>query len=188
MKPIAVEGTELYARRGAVRKLVAPLLPNPQNVIVEQLGPGRNTFILGVIPLGRSATSYLNPEEPLVSTRVPKLLMNYYESWKHGGVGGEYHLDRAYMHFHLALRPSPQQLFSLHCDPSLRPTEAHFKYKRGPHVHIEGVSPSLSHAHISLCISDQDLGGTDLSGMMSSFGAAVRMIATELFPCWERSV
>jgi len=189
MIPILVESTELYLRRrGAVRRLVAPLLPNPPNVVVEQLGPGRNVYTLGVVPQGRSPATILNPEEALVRTRVPKLLMNYYESWRQEGQADRYCLDRAYMHIHLALRNNPQQLLSLHCDPSLRRSEAHFRYKRGPHVHIEGANPSVSHAHISLCISDEQLGGTDLDAITNTFGAAVRMIAAELFPCWERGV
>lgn len=189
MIPIVVDSAELHAhRRKAVRRLVAPLLPNPPNAIVEQLGLGRDAYTLGVVPHGRQPVAYINPEEALVPTRVPRLLMNYYESWKQDGQADSYYLDRAYMHIHLALRQNPRQLLSLHCDPSMRSSEAHFRYKRGPHVHIEGANPSLNRAHISLCISDEQLGGVDLRTMMISFSAAVQMIAAELFPCWERGM
>ncbi|HTB04400.1 MAG TPA: hypothetical protein VK804_28370 [Bradyrhizobium sp.] len=113
--------------------------------------------------------------------------MNYYESWKQGGKADEYYLDRAYMHIHLAAGSLPQQIFSLHCDPSLHPSSGHFQYKRGPHVHVEGAKPNVSHAHISLCLMDQNLGGADLPTLTLSFGQAVKMIADELLPCWERT-
>ncbi len=53
--------------------------------------------------------------------------------------------------------------------------------------HLEGADPNVSRAHISLCISDEELGGTDLRGIMFTMADAVRMIAAELFPCWERA-
>jgi hypothetical protein len=34
---------------------------------------------------------------------------------------------------------------------------------------------------------DQNCGGADLRALTSSFGEAVRLIAAELFPCWERA-
>jgi hypothetical protein len=187
MAPIIVESAALYRdRRRAVRRLVAPLLPQPPSVNVEQVGLGRNTYTIGVLPNGRQPSSYLNPEEVLVPTRVPNLLMNYYETWRKGTEADEYYLDKAYMHIHLATRSLSQQIFSLHCDPSIHPSAEHFRYKRGPHVHIEGATPNVSRAHVSLCLSDQDFGGANLVALMMSFDQAVRMIAAEFFPCWER--
>jgi hypothetical protein len=187
MPDIVVNSASLYQdRRRAVRRLVAPLLPQPPNVIVEQVGLGRNAYTIGVLPYGRSPSAYLNPEDALVATRVPNLLMNYYESWRLGTESDNYYLDRVYLHIHLTKRSSSRQIFSLHCDPSLNSSEAHFRYKRGPHVHIEGADPDVSRAHISLCLTDHHLGGADLLALMSSFDQAVRMVAAELFPSWEQ--
>jgi hypothetical protein len=187
MSDIVVDSEALHRdRRKAVRRLVAPLLPQPPNVIVEQVGVGRNTYTIGVLPNGRRPSSYLNPEDAVVPTRVPNLLMNYYESWRQGTETDKYYLDRVYLHIHLASRKVSRQIFSLHCDPSLNSSEAHFRYKRGPHVHIEGANPDVSRAHISLCLTDQHFGGADLLALMASFDQAVRMVAAELFPNWER--
>jgi hypothetical protein len=188
MVAIVAKSASLYiARRASVRRLVSPLLPQPPNVIVEQIGLGRDSYTLGVLPRGRRADSFLNPEEALVATRVPNVLMNYYETWRQRTEADEYYLDRLYMHIHIVTRPKPRQLLSLHCDPSMRTSDGHFRYKRGPHFHIEGAMPDVSRAHISLCLVDRDYGGSDLQTLTWSFGEAVRLIAAELFPCWERA-
>lgn len=187
MKPIILASEELHrTRRQAVRQLVAPLLPQRSNSIVERIGINRDAFTLSVIPHGRQPSSFLNPEEPLVGTRLPKLLLNYHEVWKLQNPGDEYNLDRVYMHLHLASPSKAQQIFSLHCDPSMKQSEAHFRYRRGPHIHIDGATPNIGRAHVSLCLMDKDLGGTDLSTLMAGFREAVKMIISEFFPCWER--
>jgi hypothetical protein len=140
-----------------------------------------------VLPHGRRPNTFSNPEEVLVATRASNVLMNYYETWRQTKEADEYYLDRVYMHMHIVARPKPQQVLSLHCDPSMNASDAHFRYRRGPHFHIEGATPNVSRAHISLCLVDQHLGGSDLRALTSSFGEAVQLIASELFPCWERA-
>jgi hypothetical protein len=188
MADILVDADTLHReRRRAVRRLVAPILPQPPNAVVEQVGLVRNAYVIGVLPVGRSPTSYQNPEEILVATRSPKILMNYYETWRPRANSGEYSLDKAYMHIHSVFSSEAKQIFSLHCDPCLHPSERHFRYKRGPHVHIEGAVPDVSRGHISLCLAHKDLGGTDILSLTSSLAEAVNMIASELLPCWERA-
>ena len=188
MVAIVAKSASLYKdRRSSVRRLVSPLLPQPPNVTVEQIGLSRDSYTLSVLPHGRRPNSVLNPEEVLVATRVPSVLMNYYETWRQSSEVDEYYLDRIYMHVHIGARSRPRQVLSLHCDPSMKASDVHFRYKRGPHFHIEGATPSVSRAHISLCLGDQDFGGSNLQALTSRFGEAVRLIAAELFPCWERA-
>jgi hypothetical protein len=188
MRILELPSGELYRiRRQAVRRLVAPLLPQPPNIAVEQIGPGRDAYTIGILPKGRSGTSFLNPEEALVSTYVDGLLLNYYESWRELR-GDQYYLERAYMHIHLRLGGKlPRQILSLHCDPSMRESEEHYRYKRGPHLHVEGATPNLDRAHISLCLSDAELGGSDIKRLTDCLRAAVGMIVKEIVPCWERA-
>lgn len=189
MDTIAIESADLHrTRRTAVRRLVTPLLPNPPGVTIERVGTSRDTYTLSVLPHGRAASYYLNPEAVLVATSIPQVLLNYYESWRELGRGDEYYLDRAYMHFHLTSGPKPIQVFSLHCDPSLKEGDVHFRYKRGPHIHVDGAKPDVSRAHISLCLMDTAKGGADLKTLMANFGEAVQMVAREIFPCWERGI
>jgi hypothetical protein len=188
MAPIVVESAVLHqTRRATVRRLVAPLLPVPPNVEVQQVGVNRDAYVLGVVPRGRIPSSYLNPEEALVPTRVPRILMNYYESWRSSIEPDEYFLDRAYMHIHVVVQSTQQHVLSLHCDPALRSSDSNFRYKRGPHVHVEGAIPTVNRAHISLCLMDERLGGDTILALTSSLREAVKMISAELFPCWERA-
>jgi len=188
MVAIIAPSEVLYRDRPrGVRRLVSPLMPQPSSVTVQQVGPSRDAYTLSVLPHGRSPSSYSNPEEALVATRAPNVFMNYYESWRHGVRADEYRLDRVYMHIHIIYGMKSLQVLSLHCDPSMKEADAHFRYKRGPHFHIEGATPSVSRAHIALCLMDQYFGGSDLRALMLSFGEAVRLVAGELFPCWERA-
>jgi hypothetical protein len=188
MVAIIARSQVLYRDRPrGVRRLVSPLLPQPPNVTIQQVGPSRDTYTLGVLPRGRNPNSFLNPEDVLVPTRVPNVLMNYYETWQQGARADEYLLDRVYMHIHIIYRMKSLQVLSLHCDPCMKESDAHFWYKRGPHFHVEGATPSVSRAHIALCLMDEYLGGSDLQALMLSFGAAVRLVVAELFPCWDRA-
>jgi hypothetical protein len=188
MVPITAKSASLYKdRRFGVRRLVSPLLPQPPNIIVEQTGLGRNAYTLSVLPSNRQPSTVLNPEEVMVRTRAPNVLMNYYETWRKGGEADEYYLDILYMHMHIAARPKSQQVLSLHCDPSMRSSEPHYRYKRGPHFHFEGAAPDVSRAHVSVCLVDRHLGGSNLEALMATFGEEVRLIAAELLPCWERA-
>jgi hypothetical protein len=90
------------------------------------------------------------------------------------------------MHFHLTSGAKPRQVFSLHCDPSLNEGDVHFRYKRGPHIHVDGANPDVSRAHISLFLMDTAKGGADLKTLMANFGEAVQMVAREIFPRWQR--
>ena len=189
MPSVALSSADLYQRRKQmVRRLVAPLLPHPPNVAVEQVGFARDAFVLGILPKNRSPGSILNPEDALVGTRTTGLLLNYYETWKQVVGSDDYYLEKAYMHIHLGTRNTqPRQVLSLHCDPAMHQFEEHYRYKRGPHLHMEGASPNVDRAHISLCLLDPDLGGTDINRFTQSFSAAVHMIARELVPSWERA-
>ena len=169
-----------------MRNILAPLLPQPPNSSVRQLGLGRDRYILGVLPRNRVPTSVLNPEEAIVPTRLFGVSLNYYEIWRPLGGTEKYYLDRAYMHIHLTTGGAKRQVLALHCDPALNPSEHHYQYKRGPHMHIEGAVPSVSRAHISVCLLDNELGGAEIGRLTTSFRAAVVMVAKELFPCWER--
>lgn len=189
MKSIAINSGTLRSKRGAtVRRLLSPLLVTNHQAHVQQIGPGKDAFTLGALPIGAVASPSINPEQPRVPTKIQRLFLNYYETWRLGTDGDVYLLDRAYLHIHLT-KPSQEtkQLLSLHCDPCMLSSAQHYRYKRGPHLHIEGAEPSVDRAHISLCLHDDRLGGDTTQELTTIFGEAIRMIEKELFPCWERA-
>jgi hypothetical protein len=175
-------------RKKVVQRLVAPLLPQPPNLQVEQVGPGRDEFTLATLPKGSRGTPFFNPEDAIVPTRVAGLFLNYFETWIQHPDSDEYYLHRAYMHMHIHVsKGNSRQVLSLHCDPALDQSEGHFKYKRGPHFHVSGANPNIDRAHISLCLLDHELGGRDIKALTNSLDSVIRMMSKELLPCWERA-
>jgi hypothetical protein len=174
-------------RPKAVKRIISPLLPQRHRSTVQQMGKGRNQYSLGLLPFGRSANSFSNLEDALVPTNLAGFLLNYYETWVQSDRADEYYLERAYLHIFSSKGSVPKQILSLHCDPAMKLSEGHYRYRRGPHLHFAGVTPSVDRAHVSLCINDDHRGGADLSALTESFAEAIKMIATEFFPCWERA-
>jgi hypothetical protein len=93
------------------------------------------------------------------------------------------------MHVHLKrTNDAPdKQILCLHCDPHLEKNDASFQYKRGPHIHIGGATPNIDRSHVSVCLSDPNLGGLDLQAIMSTMKSAVAMINKEIFPSYLRT-
>lgn len=188
MRAVSISADILRKSRGdTVRRLLTPLLVTPHRTQVKQIGFGRDSFTLGALPIGMPPSPSINRDDPRVPTKIPCLFVNYYETWKVGESGDVYLLDRSYMHIHLQKAQGSRQLLSLHCDPCISSSERHYRYKRGPHLHIEGADPDLDRAHISLCLHDSRLGGENVEELTLVLREAIRMIEKELFPCWERA-
>jgi hypothetical protein len=181
----------LSARPTAILNLIKPLLPNPPKAQVRRVGRGIASVTFGILPHGMAATPAVNPEDPRVPSRLTGLFLNYYETWRAADRDVDlFHLHQAYMHVHIKTGGTARdrQVLSLHCDPSMPESEAHFAYKRGPHVHVEGAEPRIDRAHISLCVADPARGGDNISALTEHLRASVRMVAAELFPCWESAL
>ena len=188
MSVVSISAESLWDKRAkVVRRLLSPLLPTDHHAKIQQIGPGRNAFTLGALPPSAVAAPYINPEDPRVATKVFRLFLNYYETWRPDSKGDIYFLDRCYMHIHLQRSYDSKQLLSLHCDPCIVSSEQHYRYKRGPHLHLEGAEPNVDRAHISLCLHDSRLGGDTVDELTSVLREAVHMIDKEMFPCWERA-
>ena len=192
MLEITIEERQLASqeRSRAVSNISTPILADRGKVEVRRIGIGRNSYTLGVLPRGFDAAAIRNPEEPRVPTRVEKLFVNYYEVWLPDTLSSNFRLERAYMHLHVSYgrEAGDRRILSLHCDPALSPKADHYRYKRGPHLHIDGAEPRLDRAHIPLCLSDPDLGGKTALTLTGSLKAAVEMIKSQLLPCWERGI
>ncbi len=191
IKPIVIDSSLLKTdRKKSIIKVISPMLETVHKAQVLQIGPGIRSFTLGALPRGSFPILSMNPEDPRVPTKIGRLFFNYHETWIPTDSGNEYLLDRAYLHIHLQKLREDQskQVLSLHCDPCLSSSAEHYRYKRGPHIHVEGANPSLDHAHVSLCLGDKQLGGDNLNEITNVFMDSVKMIKDELFPCWERAI
>lgn len=172
-------------RRSQVRRMLSSLTSPSDRFSVQPIGTKKDAYVLAAVQNNESGLASLSPEEPLINTRIRRVMLNYHEIWKQQREAG-YYLERAYMHFHVSSQSGRKQILSLHCDPSLKDGSVHFGYGRGPHLHLEGANPDIARAHVSVCVADPRKGGSTLNDLMACFQASVRMIADEILPCWER--
>jgi hypothetical protein len=126
----------------------------------------------------------MDPSSLRLKTKWEDVYFNYHETWRPSKNPQTYLMDRAYLHLYLRDHEGMEELqaLSLHCDPSIEKTDEHYRYRRGPHFHIGGASPSIDHAHLSLCVSDRALGGANLGALTRTFSESIGLVVAELIP------
>lgn len=181
--PITASIEEVVKRPKAVIAIIAPLFDDLRRIEVRRLGVGRN-YVVGLVAKGVDPSSVTVPDEMRIATKAVGIFINYHEVWLPDSGSATYEMERAYLHVHQKTsRDAPdRQILSLHCDPKLEPTDASFRYKRGPHIHLGGADPNIDRAHISVCLTDANMGGNDVGAISSTLSAAVSMIDAEIFP------
>jgi hypothetical protein len=183
---IRLSELELSQRRSAIIALLTPLISDRNRIEIRQLGAGRR-YVVGVINKGQVPSTVIDADTVRVPTKVRGVFLNYHEVWLPDQQGNRYDLDRAYMHLHLkkSNESADKQILCLHCDPLLTTGSPSFPYKKGPHLHVLGASPSIDRSHIAVCLNDTSHGGDDAQGLTRSLGQAIRMIEREIFPCYQ---
>lgn len=175
---------EVVAERyKAVGAVLGPLFSRPADLNIRRLGAGRS-YTVGLVPRGVNPATVTAPDQVRVQTKGVGVFANYYEVWIPLVGSPNYYLERAYLHLHRKLSREDRdlQLLSLHCDPALAKDSSSYVYKRGPHLHIGGAHPNIDRAHVSLCVGDEELGGSDVDSITYKLAAAVEMISDEFFP------
>jgi hypothetical protein len=188
MAVVSIAAKDIMQRRQEIIRMITPLIADRKHIDVRQVGTGRN-FTLGVLAKGQSPASINSADSIRIPSRVSGVFLNYYEVWVSDTTTTDLLLNRAYMHVHLKrTNDAPdRQILCLHCDPHLEKNDASFQYKRGPHLHIGGAMPNIDRSHVSVCLSDPNLGGLDLQAIMSTMKSAVAMINKEIFPSYLRA-
>jgi hypothetical protein len=188
MRLVSIAAKDIMQRPQEIVRMIAPLVLNRNHIEVRQLGAGRD-FTLGVLAKGQSPASINSADSVRVPTRVSGVFLNYYEVWVADTTTTDLLLNRAYMHVHIkrTSEAPDRQILCLHCDPHLDKNDMSFQYKRGPHLHVGGAAPNIDRSHLSVCLSDPNLGGLDLPAIMSTMRSAITMINKEVFPGYLRA-
>jgi hypothetical protein len=176
---------DLAQRAPRIIDLVAALVSDRAKIHVERF-PNVGGYVVGVLPHGMSPALVRDPDELRVRTVQNGTFFNYHEVWVPVRATDKYDLNRAYLHFYIkrGVADAELQALSLHCDPALQATDASYLYRRGPHLHVGGADPSISRAHLSLCVGDTAMGGNNVGAMMTKFRRSIDMIAAEMLPCY----
>lgn len=89
MSHITMEaGLLLESRRRLIRRLITPLPPLPTRVSIQAIGARKNAYVLAVVRSNELHLATLNPEQPLVDTKLQNILLNYHEIWYASPQGG----------------------------------------------------------------------------------------------------
>ena len=183
---ISLPADHLFRRYGDVQSFISPILPEEDFFEASRLMRVRD-FTIGILPFGYPAEAVLDPDSLRFPTQWSGIFFNYHERWVPFDGAKRFALDRAYLHFYLTPLDDLQAA-SLHCDPSLDRTEANFSYKRGPHLHIAGAIPDISRSHLSICASDNALGGNNLGSLTRTLKSGLSLIIDELIPKYCRHI
>jgi hypothetical protein len=179
---ITIDDSQLADRTREIRGLVAGLVANKRGIEVRQL-PGGVDYIVGVLSKGVAPESVTSPELIRVPSKIIGVYLNYHERWRPITKSTLYELERAYLHIYLAPKNGvDRQILCFHYEPSTGAADASAAYKNGPHLHVGGATPSITKAHLAICVNDDDLGGEDLQALNKTLKAAIRMIELELLP------
>lgn len=179
----------LQKRRAVLLKLLAPLVGNPHRIDVRQISSGQS-FTVALLPKGTAPASITAPDMVRVPSKAATVFINFYEVWLPKNASQVFYLERSYLHVHEQENrdAADSQLLSLHCDPTISSAVASYKLKRAPHLHIGGTAPNISRAHIGLCLNDAEFGGQTVEQLTSTLRLAISMIATEIFPFYDRDL
>jgi hypothetical protein len=182
---VRILSSDLEKRSTKIKELLAPLTVNTSTLDVRQL-PNMPNYVLSALSRGLRLMTLTDPAEVRVPTKWDGVFFNYHEIWIHDG-SKFYVLNRAYLHIYISQESARNDLqtLSLHCDPSMQPSEAGYSYKRGPHLHLHTSQPNIERAHISLCVGDKQFGGSNIGALMTKLSASVKMISDEVIPKYE---
>ncbi|MCK4374499.1 MAG: hypothetical protein KAX19_04190 [Candidatus Brocadiae bacterium] len=123
------------------------------------------------------------------------LALSYYEVWEYLGARQarrrpgsrralalpRYRLIKAYFHVYEARSELEEHpLLLLHCDPTEPESSIHYKYKIGPHIHLEVAGDPWRKAHIALCHGWQKQALRDLGSLDRAMTCAVELVSDEL--------
>jgi hypothetical protein len=187
---LSLDTNDLYrSRRAAVLRTIAPLIDRSK-VLIIPLQNVTTKHILIAQPRATGSRLPLNADDARVRSKSPDVTINYYEQWTPDEAAPSmYNLDRIYLHLFLKYELQEvqwRQVLCLHCDVDLKNTDPHYRYKRGPHLHIIGADPRIDRAHISVVLHDEKLGGETVEELTSSIANAISMIEKEILPCFVR--
>jgi hypothetical protein len=141
---------KIPGRTQEIARILAPLAPPSRRIACMRRLLNRQTAL--VAHLGQEP-SEPDPDQWRFPTRVPLIRASYYEIWQPVGQG--FCLNRAYLHLYVRKdQREEKQILALHCDPNELPSQKHYLYKAGPHVHMSAAEDPLHRAHIALNTSN----------------------------------
>lgn len=171
----------LTARAADIRGLLKPLAAS--GTVASTIKRESTAFILGAYdgpkPLSPTVRDWR------LRTPVERLYVNYFERWELLPGRSEVFLERAYLTlFRKISHTNETEILSLHCDPNEPSTAPHYRYKAGPHIHVNAADQPLPHAHFALNHDAVDRTVADLFELTSVMGRGIELIEKQVLPLY----
>ena len=171
----------LRKRANAMTSLLKPLLPPQQR--------------LSCYPRYESPSIVLTPSFTGLQaeaggvtfpTRKPKIRASYREVWiPDPRDRRKFGLDRAYLHVFLRDESNQEkELVLLHCDPNEPTVAPHYRYKAGPHLHLQTAEQPIPHSHIGLNMTDFPQVIASIDQLSKAIASAIVMISEQILDAY----
>lgn len=192
---IEIPTRDIRLRAKRVRRLLAPLVDAPEELFILPSKVTAEDFVISVREkrfAGGGSFDNLR-----FRTVAPNFYAMYYERWKRTFKGKEerLYLYRAYLHlYHVDSVRGEIEFLLLHCDPNEPVTEAHAKYKRSIHMHIESAGASSwphdiwPHSHIALNLAYLDTMLKNVNEITAALEVAVVMVKEQVLELLVKSM
>ena len=124
------------------------------------------------------------------STVVSWLNGNYFEQWFLTDPPRSHrlwYLRRAYLHLYTLNRSeqTEREFLALHCDPNEAETESHWRYKRGPHLHVKCAPFPFPKAHLALNLGELDQVLSSPDSISAAMAAGITLIRERVIDLYE---
>jgi hypothetical protein len=186
-----LESQELFRRGGDVCELLGPLTGSGASRAGFDYRSSYGQVSLAAFSGPRPVSDSIDLWR--FTTRVPTLRGSYFERWLPVNERRKrYFLDRGYLHLYVSTRmgaePTEKQILALHCDPNEPEASKHWRYKRGPHLHISVAESPIPHSHFALNAFHLDSVLRSTENLSEAFGAAVKMLEDQVLELYKKAI
>lgn len=184
----------LYGRANDVCSMLDPLLERKgPRIACRYVGGGGDVTLIafsGPEPVTDSSELWR------FRTHVPALRGAYHERWRPVNEKRKrYYLDRAYLHLYTRTYVQGQitekELLLLHCDPNEPGVTtdsnelSHWKYKRGPHLHISVAEQPIPHSHFALNACHLNSILSSVASLSEALEVAIKMLEDQVLQLYK---
>lgn len=172
MPRIELDATAVVSRTNTLSKLFCILTRDRRGFSIKPSRTGLVVFSGNGIP---------RPTRSYVQTKLPDVLVSYFEIWSEADAPKQLRLDKCYLHLDKQgyYGSDPEKILALHSDLDCVEDTLENYYKRGPHMHVTAGMHPFTDSHIALSLGDLEETCSSLNNLMGSLQRNLMMIDHE---------
>lgn len=172
----------ILRRIHTIRKILIPIARKSDGPNVKFIPRGRN-----VILSASDDPTDSDYEKRHFSTCVKNYSATYYETWSESTTReNSFYLYRSYLHiYRINKEGNKEEVLLLHSDPNEGKDEKHYKYKRGPHLHLMLLEQPFPHSHIALSLTTLNEVSRSIDSLTKCLKLSIEMIRDQFLDAVE---